>query len=118
MCADIYTKAFPDASKWLAACDLINIVGPSRLRQFMTDCVTPPTPVALSSPFVNELNRCDHDNNVEKTCDDRQLVEIHFVDHDSKHDFDILPRIIQRGGDLSSTLLSVSNATKGTTENL
>ena len=31
MCADIYTKAFTDASKWIAACDLINIVDPGRL---------------------------------------------------------------------------------------
>ena len=54
MCADIYTKAFTDASKWIAACDLINIVDPSRLRQFITGYVAPPTPVAMSSPFVDE----------------------------------------------------------------
>ena len=32
MCADIYTKAFTDASKWEAACELINIVDPKRLH--------------------------------------------------------------------------------------
>ena len=26
MCADIYTKAFTDATRWQAACDLINVV--------------------------------------------------------------------------------------------
>ena len=98
MCADICTKAFTDANKWMAACDLINIVDPSRLRQFITDCVTPSPPVALSSPFVDEPTRCNLDSIVEKVDDDRQLVEIHLVDHDSKHDFNILPRLIQRGG--------------------
>ena len=112
MCADIYTKAFTDASKWIAACDLINIVDPSRLRQFITGCITPPTPVALSSPFVDEPTRCDLDSIVERVDDDRQLVEIHIVDQDSKHDFIILPRLIQRGGDVSSTLNSVSKAIK------
>ena len=87
MCADIYTKAFTDASKWIAACDLINIVDPGRLRQFITGYITPPTPVALSSPFVDEPTRCNLDSVVEKVDDDRQLVEIHLVDHDSKHDF-------------------------------
>ena len=28
MCADIYTKAFTEATKWQAVCDLINVVGP------------------------------------------------------------------------------------------
>ena len=112
MCADICTKAFTDASKWIAACDLINIVDPSRLRQFITGCITPPTPVALSSPFVDEPTRCDLDSIVERVDDDRQLVEIHIVDQDSKHDFIILPRLIQRGGDVSSTLNSVSKAIK------
>ena len=49
---------------------------------------------------------------VEKVDDNLQLVEIHLVDHDSKLDLKILPRLIQRGGDVSSTLLSVSNAIK------
>ena len=39
MCADIYTKAFTDASKWIAAWVLINIVDPGRLRQFITGYV-------------------------------------------------------------------------------
>ena len=98
MCADIDTNAFTDASKWIAACDLINIVDPRRLRQFITGCITPPTPVALSSPFVDEPTRWDLDPIVKKVDDDRQLVEIHIVDHDSKHNFNILPRLIQRGG--------------------
>ena len=34
MCADIYTKAFTDATKWSAACDLINIVDPKRISVF------------------------------------------------------------------------------------
>ena len=98
MCADIYTKASTDASKWIAACDLINIVDPGRLRQFITGCVTPPTLVAMSSLFVDEPTRCDLDSIVEKVDEDRQLVEVHLVDHSSKHDFNILPRLIQRGG--------------------
>ena len=98
MCADICTKAFTDASKWLAACDLINIVDPSRLRQFITGYITPPTPVAMPSPFVDEPTRCDLDSIFDKVDDNRQLVEIRFVDHDSKLDFNILPRLIQRGG--------------------
>ena len=98
-CADIYTKAFTDASKWLAACDLINIVDPSRLRHFISGLITPPPPVAMSSPFVDdEPTRCDLDSIVEKVDGDRQLVEIHLVGHDSKHKFNILPRLIQRGG--------------------
>ena len=83
MCADIYTKAFTDASKWLAACDLINIVDPSRLRQFITGYITLSTPVAMSSPFVDEPTRFDLDSIVEQVDDDRQLVEIHLVDHDT-----------------------------------
>ena len=98
MCADIYTKAFTDASKWLAACDLINIVDPSRPHQFITGYIAPPTPVAMSSPFVDEPIRCDLDSIVDKVDDDRQLVEIHFADHDSKRELNILPRLIQRGG--------------------
>ena len=35
MCADIYTKGFPDKAKWIAACDLICIVDPARLRQLV-----------------------------------------------------------------------------------
>eukprot|EP00972_Heterocapsa_arctica_P017128 2532510-Heterocapsa_arctica.AAC.1 len=31
MCADIYTKAFTDACKWVEVCDLINIVDLTRL---------------------------------------------------------------------------------------
>ena len=112
MCADIYTKAFTDASKWMAACDLINIVDPSRPRQFLTGCITPPPPVALSSPFVDEPIRCDSDSNVDKVDNDRQLIEASVVDHNSGHDFNVLPRIIQRGGQVSDTLNSVSKAIK------
>ena len=83
MCADIYTKAFADASKWLAACDLINTVDSSRRRQVMAGYILPPTPVAMSSPFVGEPTRCDLDSIVEQVDDDRQLVEIHLVDHDT-----------------------------------
>ena len=112
MCADIYTKAFTDASKWMAAFDLINIVDPSRLQQFITGCVTPPPPVALSSPFVDEPNRYDYDADVEQVDDDRRLIEVSVVDHDSGHDFNVYPRIIQRGGEVSGTLNSVSKAIK------
>eukprot|EP00969_Alexandrium_andersonii_P291594 12888180-Alexandrium_andersonii.AAC.1 len=31
MCADIYTKTFDDLTKWVHACDLINIVAPARM---------------------------------------------------------------------------------------
>ena len=34
-CADIYTKAFTDATKWAAACDLINIIYLKRLAPLM-----------------------------------------------------------------------------------
>ena len=81
MCADICTEAFTDASTWPAACDLINIVDPSRLRQFITGYFTPPTPVAMLSPLVDEPTRCDLDSIVDKVDGDRQLVEINFVEH-------------------------------------
>eukprot|EP00972_Heterocapsa_arctica_P028693 4221437-Heterocapsa_arctica.AAC.1 len=35
MCADIYTKAFTDATLWVQVCDLINIVDPQRLAGLM-----------------------------------------------------------------------------------
>ena len=35
-CADIYTKAFTDAAKWVAACDVINIIDLKRLAPLMT----------------------------------------------------------------------------------
>ena len=35
MCADIYTKSFSDASKWTAACELINIVDPTKLQRLI-----------------------------------------------------------------------------------
>ena len=35
MCADIYTKAFTDTSKWDAACGLINIVDPKVLQRYL-----------------------------------------------------------------------------------
>ena len=35
MCADIYTKAFVDSGKWEAACELINIIDPSKLRKIV-----------------------------------------------------------------------------------
>ena len=34
MCADIYTKAFTDASKWQDACWLINVVDPALIKNF------------------------------------------------------------------------------------
>ena len=115
MCADIYTKAFPDTAKWLAACDLINTVDPSRIKQIVADYVTPPTAVALSSPFVDDpVHSALTDNNVENVDDDRQLVEIHLIDHDSNLDFNILPRLVQRGGichTLSSRFLTQSSPT-------
>ena len=74
MCADIYTKAFTEATKWQAVCDRINIVDPKRLRQFVTDFSTddkhdgdvdcsvsagPQTP-AMSSPFAPDPMRYDN----------------------------------------------------------
>ena len=35
MCADIYTKAFVDSGKWESACELINIIDPSKLRKIV-----------------------------------------------------------------------------------
>ena len=74
MCADIYTNAFTDATKWQAVCDLINIVGPKRLRQFLlefgtdankdenVDCSVQakPNAPALSSPFAPDPVRYDN----------------------------------------------------------
>ena len=40
MCADIYIKAFTEATKWQAVCDFINIVDPKRFQQFLTDFST------------------------------------------------------------------------------
>ena len=34
-CADIYTKPFTDAAKWVAACDLINVIDLVRLKPLM-----------------------------------------------------------------------------------
>ena len=74
MCADIYTKAFTEATKWQAVCDLINIVGPKRFKQFLTDfstdedkndhvdcsvSVAPETP-AMSSPLAPDPVRYDN----------------------------------------------------------
>ena len=65
MCADIYTKAFTDAIKWQAACDLINILDPARLdtltRTSSEDVKSP----AMSSPFapdpqVHMDRECEH----------------------------------------------------------
>ena len=71
---------------------------PYSLKQFVADYVTPPTHVALSSPFVDEPNRHDCDSDVEKIDNDRRLIEVSVVDHNSGHDFNVYPRIIQRGG--------------------
>ena len=35
MCADIYRKGFTDSGKWEAACELINIVDPSKLKRLL-----------------------------------------------------------------------------------
>ena len=35
MCANIYTKAFTDSGKWEAACELINIVDPTKLQHLL-----------------------------------------------------------------------------------
>ena len=35
MCADIYTKAFVHSGKWESACELINIIDPSKLRKIV-----------------------------------------------------------------------------------
>ena len=37
MSADIYTKAFTDKSKWVAVCDLINILAMSRLSSVIVE---------------------------------------------------------------------------------
>ena len=47
MCADIYTKAFSDSGKWEAACELINIVDPSKLTKLLTDQTTQQTEAAV-----------------------------------------------------------------------
>ena len=36
MCADIYMKAFVDSGKWESACELINIIDPSKLQKLIT----------------------------------------------------------------------------------
>ena len=48
----------------------------------------------------------------EKVDNDRRLIEVSVVDHNSKHDFNVYPRIIQRGGEVPDTLNSVSKAIK------
>eukprot|EP00969_Alexandrium_andersonii_P213207 9415135-Alexandrium_andersonii.AAC.1 len=35
MCADIYTKTYDDLTKWVHACDLINVFAPGRLTDIM-----------------------------------------------------------------------------------
>ena len=43
MCADIYTKAFNDKSKWDAACLLIGVVAPARIKELVNqDADSPP----------------------------------------------------------------------------
>ena len=46
MCADICTKGFSDAVKWQAACDLINIADPRRMREHIV-----PGNVTVTSTF-------------------------------------------------------------------
>ena len=80
MCADIYTKAFTEVTKWQAACDLINIVDPVRLKQllieFSNNAVaddnvnsqagkTSGQP-ALSSPFAPDPVRYEHSADTER----------------------------------------------------
>ena len=74
MCADIYTEAFTDATKWQAVCDLINIVDPKRLQHFLLEfstdshkdesvgCSAKPESMlpALSSPFAPDPVRYDN----------------------------------------------------------
>ena len=74
MCADIFTKAFTEATKWQAVCDLINIVDPRRFKQFLNnfgtdedkddnvDCSVSAAPetLAVSSPFAPDQLRYDN----------------------------------------------------------
>ena len=62
MCADIYTKGFTDAAKWVEVCDLINIVDPARLRgliQHVADVCAglddPVPPVAVSGKLEAQV---------------------------------------------------------------
>ena len=52
---------------------------------------------------MGEPTRCDLDSIVNKVGNDRQLIEVSVVDHNSGHDLNVLPRLIQRGG-MSPTL--------------
>ena len=47
MCADIYTKAFSDATKWQHACELANIVDPQEFERRLRrkGGLDPPVPV-------------------------------------------------------------------------
>ena len=44
MSADIYTKAFSDADKWLSACWLINVVDPAVIKHAADFLHSPPLP--------------------------------------------------------------------------
>ena len=129
MCADIYTKAFTDATKWQAVCGLINIVDPKRIRQFLlefstdvgkgenVDCSVKAesNATALSSPFAPDPVR--YDNTVHEDwpwhppgkalCKTLDFDRIHTV-------FKKSLQTIQRGGvtkilSLSSDILSHEN---------
>ena len=61
---------------------------------------------------MDEPIRYDSDSIVDKVDNDRQLIEVSVVDHNSGRNFNVLLRIIQRGGEVSDTLYSVLKAIK------
>ena len=110
MCADICTKAFPDGPKWTAACDLINVVDPQRIRQFMTDYSNPPQPVALSSPFAQDQEVVGMDGDALSL--NKGKVEIVLVSSEYDHEFATFSLPLQRGGDLEAITHSVRSILK------
>ena len=120
MCADIYTKAFTEATKWQAVCGLINIVGPRRLRQFVTDFSTddehdgnvdrsvsagPQTP-AMSSPFAPDPMR--YDNTAHEDWPRHPPGKALELTWNFDHTNGVFKKPLQRGGITKTCSLSLS----------
>ena len=123
MCADIYRKAFTEATKWQAVCDLVNIVDPKRLQQFLkdfsadeskddsVDCsvsVASRTP-AMSSPFAPDPDR--YDNTAHEDWPRHPPGKALSITLDFDRTNGVFKKYLQRGGITKILSLSLSPVT-------